>query len=125
MSTLFEILGEPNRRRIVEILRDNTLAVGEIVDALGMSQPAVSKHLRVLKDAGAVGVQQDGQRRLYYLRAEPLMELDAWLRPYRALWEKKFDRLDALLKEMQTNENDERLKQEAEQEATDDEDAAA
>jgi DNA-binding transcriptional ArsR family regulator len=125
MSTLFEILGEPNRRRIVEILRDNTLAVGEIVDALGMSQPAVSKHLRVLKDAGAVGVQQDGQRRLYYLRAEPLMELDAWLRPYRALWEEKFDRLDALLKEMQTNENDERLKQEAEQEATDDEDAAA
>ncbi len=104
MSTIFEVLAEPNRKRIVELLRDRQLAVGEIVDALGMSQPAVSKHLRVLKDAGVVGVRPDAQRRLYYLRPEPMMELDAWLLPYRTLWEERFDRLDALLKEVQDSE---------------------
>ncbi len=107
VSTIFEVLAEPNRRRIVELLRDGQLAVGEIVDALGMSQPAVSKHLRVLKDAGVVGVQPDGQRRLYYLRPEPMRELDVWLQPYRALWEERFDRLDQLLKEVDASESDE------------------
>ncbi len=106
MSTIFEVLAEPNRRRIVELLRDQPLAVGEIVDALGMSQPSVSKHLRVLKDAGVVGVQPDAQRRLYFLRPEPMMELDAWLLPYRTLWEDKFDRLEALLKEEIDRDND-------------------
>ncbi len=103
MSNVFEVLAEPSRRRIVELLRERELAVNELVEALGMSQPAVSKHLRVLKEAGVVGVHPDAQRRLYYLRPEPMMELDAWLAPYRLLWADRFDRLEELLKEMQSS----------------------
>lgn len=119
MSTIFEILAEPNRRRIVEILRDRQLSVGELVDALGISQPAVSKHLRVLRDAGVVGVQVAAQRRLYSLRPEPMMELDAWLTPYRPLWEETFGRLEALLKEVQANEANDQSLQEPQQEPLD------
>jgi len=85
-TALFEILAEPNRRRVLDLLRERERTVGELVDALGMSQPAVSKHLRVLRDAGLVEARVDGQRRIYRLRAEPLAEVDAWLEPYRKFW---------------------------------------
>jgi DNA-binding transcriptional ArsR family regulator len=83
---LFEILAEPSRRRMLDLLRAHELTVGELVDALDMSQPAVSKHLRVLRDAGLVEARIDAQRRIYSLRAEPLAEVDAWLAPYRKFW---------------------------------------
>jgi len=85
-TILFEILAEPNRRRMLDLLRDDELTVGELVDALEMSQPAVSKHLRVLRDAGLVEARIDAQRRIYTLRPEPLAEVDAWLQPYRKFW---------------------------------------
>ncbi|GAA1116257.1 ArsR/SmtB family transcription factor [Nocardiopsis composta] len=90
---VFEVLAEPRRRRILDILRTGEQRVGDLVDRLRLSQPAVSKHLAVLRGAGLVEVRVDAQRRWYRLRPEPLEELDAWLAPYRTLWE---DRLDAL-----------------------------
>jgi DNA-binding transcriptional ArsR family regulator len=93
MATTFEVLAEPTRRRILDLLLERSRAVGELVDALGLSQPGVSKHLRVLRDGGFVDVRQDAQRRFYELRPGPLAEVDAWLEPYRRLWA---DRLDAL-----------------------------
>ena len=100
METVFEALVEPNRRRILDLLRDGNRPVGEIVSALGLSQPAVSKHLRVLKDAGLVVARPDAQRRMYELRAEPLNELDAWLAPYRQLWSERLDALERHLDSM-------------------------
>jgi DNA-binding transcriptional ArsR family regulator len=93
MTTTFEVLAEPTRRRILDLLRERARPVGELVDLLGLSQPGTSKHLRVLREAGLVRVRQDAQRRWYELRPEPLAEVDAWLEPYRRLWA---DRLDAL-----------------------------
>ena len=90
---MFEVLAEPRRRHILDLLRERERTVGDLVSTLGISQPGVSKHLRVLRDAGLVGVRADGQRRLYRLRARPLREIDEWLAPYRAAWR---DRLDAL-----------------------------
>lgn len=86
MSTAFEILADPTRRRVLDLLREQERTVGELVDALDMSQPAVSKQLRVLRDAGLVEARVDAQRRIYTLRPEPLAELDAWLAPYRKFW---------------------------------------
>jgi DNA-binding transcriptional ArsR family regulator len=88
-TALFEILAEPNRRRVLDLLREQERTVGELVDALKMSQPAVSKHLRVLRDAGLVEARIDAQRRVYSLRAEPLADVDAWLAPYRKFWRGK------------------------------------
>ena len=88
-TALFEILAEPNRRRVLDLLREQEHTVNELVDALDMNQPAVSKHLRVLRDAGLVEARADAQRRVYSLRAEPLAELDAWLAPYRKFWRGK------------------------------------
>src|SRR5215211_431113 len=85
-NALFEILAEPSRRRVLDLLREQEHTVGELVNALAMSQPAVSKHLRVLRDAGLVEARVDAQRRIYRLRAEPLADLDAWLEPYRKFW---------------------------------------
>ena len=93
MATTFEVLAEPKRRSILDQLRDRPQTVGELVATLSVSQPSVSKHLRVLRDAGLVSVRTDAQRRVYGLRAEPLAEIDAWLEPYRRYWS---DRLDAL-----------------------------
>ena len=85
-TALFEILAEPNRRRVLDLLREQEHTVGELVDALDMSQPAVSKHLRVLRDAGLVEARVDAQRRIYSQRPEPLADVDAWLAPYRKFW---------------------------------------
>jgi len=86
---VFEILAEPTRRRVLDLLREQERTVGELVDALEMSQPAVSKHLRVLRDAGLVEARVDAQRRIYALRPEPLADVDAWLAPYRKFWRGK------------------------------------
>ena len=86
MATAFEVLAEPRRREILDLLRGGECPVGELVTRLTLSQPAVSKHLKVLRDAGLVEVRQDAQRRWYRLRPEPLAEIDAWLTPYRRLW---------------------------------------
>ncbi|MBO0781307.1 MAG: winged helix-turn-helix transcriptional regulator [Ktedonobacteraceae bacterium] len=93
MMTTFEALAEPMRRRILDLLRKQPRVVGELVELLDMSQPGISKHLRVLREVGLVRVRQDAQRRWYELRPEPLAEIDVWLEPYRKLWG---DRLDAL-----------------------------
>ncbi len=89
-----QVLAEPRRLQILDVLRDGERPVGELVDRLGVSQPAVSKHLRVLKDAGLVESRADAQRRLYRIRPEPLAELDEWLAPYRELWTTHLDRLE-------------------------------
>jgi DNA-binding transcriptional ArsR family regulator len=102
MSTTFEVVAEPTRRRILDLLRERERPVGELVTSLRLSQPGVSKHLRVLRDAGLVDVRKDAQRRLYGVRAEPLAEIDEWLEPYRRLWT---DRLDALERHLDSKED--------------------
>jgi DNA-binding transcriptional ArsR family regulator len=96
-TTAIEVLAEPRRRQILDVLRAGEQPVHVLVAELGLSQPAVSKHLRVLRDAGLVAVRPDGQRRLYQLRTEPLIELDEWLEPYRRLWRLSLDKLEAHL----------------------------
>lgn len=98
---MFEVLAEPRRRRILDLLRAGERTVGDLVSALGISQPGVSKHLRVLRRAGLVEVRADGQRRRYRLRTEPLREIDDWLAPYRAAWSDRLDALAAHLDDMQ------------------------
>ena len=83
VAAVFDVLAEPTRRRLLDAVRDGERSVGELVDEIGMHQPGVSRHLKVPRDAGLVEVRRDAQRRLYRLRPEPLMELDAWLEPYR------------------------------------------
>jgi len=97
---MFEVLVEPHRRRILDLLRGGEQTVGDLVSELGLSQPGVSKHLRVLRQAGLVEVQADGQRRRYRLRTEPLREIDEWLAPYRAVWNRRLDALEAHLDDM-------------------------
>jgi DNA-binding transcriptional ArsR family regulator len=97
----FAALAEPNRRQILDLLVERERPVGELVDALAISQPAVSKHLRVLRDAGVVESRVDAQRRLYSVRPEPLRDIDAWLAPYRELWSASLDRLERHLDEME------------------------
>ena len=91
---VLEVIAEPTRRRILDAVRGGERSVSELVDVVGMHQPGVSRHLRVLRDAGLVEVRQDAQRRLYRLRAEPLRELDEWLEPYRAEWSGRLDSLE-------------------------------
>ena len=97
---MFEVLVEPHRRRILDLLREGDRTVGDLVSALDLSQPGVSKHLRVLREAGLVEVQVDAQRRRYRLRTEPLREIDDWLAPYRAAWADRLDTLEAHLDDM-------------------------
>jgi DNA-binding transcriptional ArsR family regulator len=92
-SATIEVIAEPSRRRILDALSGGEQPVQALVERLAMSQPAVSKHLRVLRDAGLVAVRADGQRRIYRVRPEPLMELDEWLEPYRQMWRESLDRL--------------------------------
>jgi DNA-binding transcriptional ArsR family regulator len=98
--TAFEVLAQPIRRSILDRLRGREHLVGELADGLGLSQPLVSKHLRVLRDAGLVTVHVDGPRRWYGLRPEPLAELDDWLSPYRWMWEARLDHLGTHLDAM-------------------------
>lgn len=91
---VLEVIAEPTRRRILDAVRDGERSVNELVDQVGMHQPGVSRHLKVLRDAGLVDVRRDAQRRLYRLRPEPLMELDAWLEPFRAHWAGRLDALE-------------------------------
>jgi DNA-binding transcriptional ArsR family regulator len=102
MSTqIFAVLSEPNRLEIVELLYKNPFTVNEIVDKLHLNQPQVSKHLKVLADAGIVGVYPVKNKRVYSLRPQPFQDLDKWLSKYRTMWEYRFERLDKLLeKEM-------------------------
>jgi DNA-binding transcriptional ArsR family regulator len=100
VASVFAVLAEPSRRRILDLLRERERPVGELVDELGVSQPAVSKHLRVLRDAGVVEARVDAQRRLYRVRPQPLQDIDAWLEPYRRLWESRLDDLERHLDRM-------------------------
>jgi DNA-binding transcriptional ArsR family regulator len=102
----FEVLAQPIRRSMLDCLRDGEHLVGELAEALGLTQPLTSKHLRVLRDAGLVSVRVDGPRRWYRLRVEPLAELDDWLTPYRWMWESHLDRLGAQLDAMRDDEGD-------------------
>ncbi|HUB19690.1 MAG TPA: metalloregulator ArsR/SmtB family transcription factor [Acidobacteriaceae bacterium] len=101
MESAFEILAEPNRRAILSLLVSSEQSVGEIERQLQMSQPMVSKHLRVLRDAGFVESTVDAQRRLYRLRPEPLREVDDWLAPFRRLWSAHVDALELYLDRME------------------------
>lgn len=100
MANAFEVLAEPRRRQILDLLRIEERPVGELAERLALTQPAASKHLRVLREAGLVEVRQDAQRRLYRLRAEPLHEIDQWLAPYRTLWNASLDALERHLDAM-------------------------
>ena len=113
MIATLQALAEPNRFHIVELLRDGPQPVGAMVRRLRLRQPQVSKHLRVLSDAGLVNVRVDAQRRIYALRPEPLQELEVWLERYRRVWEGNFQRLDALLDDMKTGERRTRKKKRA------------
>jgi DNA-binding transcriptional ArsR family regulator len=93
-TATLQVLAEPTRQAILDLLRRGERPVGELVGHLRLSQPAVSKHLRVLRDAGLVEARPDAQRRLYRIRPEPLLELDAWLAGYRELWTTHLDRLE-------------------------------
>ena len=92
-DAVLEAIVEPTRSRILDAVRTEERSVTELVERLGMSQPGVSRHLRILRDAGLVTVRSDAQRRLYGLRSEPLRELDDWLEPYRAEWSTRLDAL--------------------------------
>ena len=101
MTTVFEVLADPTRRRIVEALKDGERSVGDLVVELDVAQPSVSKHQKALLGAGLVRVRPDAQRRWYGLRVEPLLELDAWLAPYRDLWAGALDDLERHLDAME------------------------
>ncbi|HZU03636.1 MAG TPA: metalloregulator ArsR/SmtB family transcription factor [Ktedonobacteraceae bacterium] len=106
MKTLWTALMEPNRLHIVELLRDGPLTVGQITQRLGLPQPQVSKHLKVLSQAAIVEVQPQANRRIYKLRREPFQELEDWLHSFHRLWEERFDRLDDYVSELQAREQD-------------------
>jgi|ERR671922_1979461 DNA-binding transcriptional ArsR family regulator len=94
MASTFELVAEPMRRGILDLLRERERSVGELVEQIGLSQPGVSKHLRALREAGLVEVRRDAQRRWYRLQPQPLAEIDSWLRPYREFWAGRLDALE-------------------------------
>ncbi|HVR88444.1 MAG TPA: metalloregulator ArsR/SmtB family transcription factor [Candidatus Limnocylindria bacterium] len=104
MNATLSALAEPNRLQIVELLRHRPLPVGQIAVRLKLNQPQVSKHLRVLSDAGLVEARPVAQQRIYALRPEPLKELDAWLERYRRLWDDQLDRLEEVVLELKRKE---------------------
>ena len=101
MESAFEIIAEPNRRAILNLLAYSDRSVGELERQLGMTQPTVSKHLRVLREAGFVEAEVDAQRRLYRLKPEPLKEVEAWLAPFRRFWSRHVDALEKHLDRME------------------------
>jgi DNA-binding transcriptional ArsR family regulator len=94
MPAAFEVLAEPSRRSILDLLREGERSAGEIEDALGLSQPGTSKHLRVLREAGLVSVRKDAQRRIYRLEPDALAEVIAWAEPYRRFWRGRLTALE-------------------------------
>jgi DNA-binding transcriptional ArsR family regulator len=106
VESVFDIIAEPNRRAILSLLGSSQRSVGEIERQLHMSQPAVSKHLRVLRDAGFVESTVDAQRRLYRLKPEPLQEMDAWLAQFRRFWSAHVDALERHLDRMNQGRKD-------------------
>ncbi len=104
-TKILSALAEPSRLQIVDLLRKESLTVGEIADRLHIRQPQVSKHLRVLHEAGVVEFKAEANRRIYKLRSEPFEALDLWLKEYRDIWEEKFDNLDRYLQDLQESEN--------------------
>ncbi|MEV4108318.1 metalloregulator ArsR/SmtB family transcription factor [Nonomuraea sp. NPDC049695] len=100
----FDVLADPNRRHILDLLLQHPRSVGDITHHLGLTQPATSKHLRILREAGLVTVRKDAQRRWYELRPAPLAEIDAWLTPYRKLWNHTLDRLEQHLDTMEDDQ---------------------
>src|SRR5687767_2348804 len=100
MQATLDVLTDPTRRRILDLLRERPRSVSDLVDLLNTSQPGMSKHLRVLREAGLVSVRQEAQRHWYELRPEPLAEVYAWLESYRPLWEDRYDQLDDYLHEL-------------------------
>jgi DNA-binding transcriptional ArsR family regulator len=108
VESVFEIIAEPNRRAILSLLVSSQQSVGEIERQLHMPQPTVSKHLRVLRDAGFVESKVDAQRRLYRLKPEPLQEVDAWLAPFRRFWSAHLDALERHLDRMDESKSTKR-----------------
>ena len=101
MLTTFELLADPTRRRMLDELRAGECSVGELVERLKMTQPAVSKQLRVLREAGLASVRAEAQRRIYRLDPGGLREVDEWLAPFRALWEQRLDAMEETLDTME------------------------
>ena len=99
MASTFEVLAEPTRRSILDLLRERERSVNDLVARLDISQPGVSKHLKVLRKSGLVAVRRDGRRRWYGLQALPLAEVDMWLEPYRQYWAGRLDALERHLEE--------------------------
>jgi DNA-binding transcriptional ArsR family regulator len=106
MTATFEVVAEESRRRILDLLVDEERPVGDLVERLALSQPAVSKHLKVLRDAGLVEARTEAQRRIYRVRAEPLREIDEWLSPYRRRWATHLTALERHLEIMDDNEQE-------------------
>ncbi len=104
MTTIFDVITDPTRRRILDLLLQRPHSVGELVNELGISQPGVSKQLRLLREAGLVYVEKEAQTRWYYLNPEPLKELDSWLSAYRRSWSERYSRLDKYLETLQAQE---------------------
>jgi len=101
MMTIFDIIADPTRRQILDLLLQRPHTVNELVGAVEISQPGISKQLRILREAGLVDVQQEAQMRWYELRPEPLQEIDKWLSAYRQMWSSRYERLDEYLKQVQ------------------------
>ncbi len=108
MMTIYEALADPTRRRILDLLRERPRLVGELADLIRISQPGISKQLKVLREADLVRVRVDAQRRWYELHPQPLAEVDAWLQTYRHLWEARFDRLDDYLQALQADQKEDK-----------------
>jgi DNA-binding transcriptional ArsR family regulator len=102
-ASVWAALADPHRRQLLDLLRDRECAVGDLVGSLGLTQPSTSKHLRVLREAGLVRVRKQAQRRVYAIEPAPMADLDAWLAPYRRLWN---DSLDALGRHLDSDDSD-------------------
>ena len=100
----FNAVAEPRRRQILDLLAERERPVGELVDLLGIAQPHVSRHLRVLREVGAVGVRDDGRRRMYRCNGEALKPIHDWVKNYEAMWSQRFDELDVVLEELKREE---------------------
>jgi DNA-binding transcriptional ArsR family regulator len=106
MMDIYEVLADPTRRRILDLLRERPHTVGELTDLMKITQPGVSKHLRILREMDLVMVLKQAQRHLYVLRPQPLIEIDRWLSAYRELWEVQLDRFEEYLRSLPREEND-------------------